>query len=144
MAVEEIVFPVPQVTDEDRAYWDGVQAGKLLIQKCLDCNHLQFFPRPRCVSCFSKNLGWQESKGTGTVYSFTTVSIPLNPAVRKHVEQGGAPPIFAKIDLDEGVRIISEIIDCQPEEVKIGAPVQVAYVEAKGTNFKLPKFRLVG
>lgn len=144
MVSEEIrTFPVPSITDEDREFWEGAQKNKFLLQKCLDCNKLQFFPRPVCVGCFSMNLGWQESAGVGTVYSFTPVTMPLHPAASKYVEETGIPFIFAAIDLDEGVRVMSEIIGCKPEEIKLGARVKVSFEEAKGTQFKLPKFRLM-
>jgi uncharacterized OB-fold protein len=144
MTSEQIsAFPIPSITDEDRAFWEGVQEGKFLIQKCLDCNKLQFFPRPRCVSCFSRNLGWQQSKGVGTVYSFTPVYIPLHPAVGQYLKETGILPISALIDLDEGIRIISEIVGSKPEDVKIGARVEVSFEEARGASFKLPKFHLM-
>lgn len=136
-------LPIPNITDEDRLFWEGVQHGKFLIQKCLDCNMLQFYPRFICIRCFGKNLGWQESRGVGTIYSFTPVLLPLHPVLRKKVEETKIPVLFAKIDLDEGVRIISEIVGSKLEDVKIGARVQLVFEEAEGTNFKLPKFRLI-
>jgi uncharacterized OB-fold protein len=89
------------------------------------------------------NLGWQESAGLGTVYSFTPVTMPLHPSASKYMEETGIPFIFAAIDLDEGVRVMSEIIGCKPEEIKLGARVKVSFEEARGTQFKLPKFRLM-
>jgi uncharacterized OB-fold protein len=144
MLNQDIVkFPIPTITEIDQGFWEGVQKGILYLQKCLDCNQLQFFPRPLCVHCFSANLGWQESNGTGSVYSFTIVYIPLVPVVRKHVESTGIPNIFALIDLDEGIRMVSQIVGCKPEDVKLGARVKVSFEEAQGTNFKLPRFQLI-
>jgi len=134
--------PLPAITDIDQEFWDGVRNNRLLIQKCLDCNRLQFFPRPVCVRCFSDNLGWQEAQGSGTVYSFTVVRVPRSPAFRKQVEETGVPIVFAAIDLDEGVRVMSQIIDCKPEEAELGARVGVTFEEVEGTDFKVPKFRL--
>ena len=141
---EQVVskFPVPEMTEVDKEYWEGAQKGILRVQKCLDCNRLQFFPRPLCVHCYSSNLGWQECKGTGTVYSFTIVSVPQDPVFRKHVKNTGVPIIFSLIDLDEGVRIVSEIVGCSPEEVELGARVKVTFEPITGTDFKLPKFKL--
>jgi len=135
-------FPVPVITEIDKGYWEGIQNGVLRIQKCLDCNRLQFFPRPLCVNCYSKNLGWQESKGTGAVYSFTVILVPQEPAFRESVKSTGVPIIFALIDLDEGVRITSEIIGCKPDEVKLGVRVKATFESIPGTDFKLPKFKL--
>ena len=143
MTVEEInPFPIPNITEEDRHFWEGAQEDKLLIQKCLECNTLQHFPRPVCIRCFSMNLGWQQSGGVGTVYSFAPVHMPLHSAVRKHLDKTGIAPIFARIDLDEGVRLITEIVGSKPENVKIGSRVKVCFEEAQGTDFKLPKFVL--
>src|SRR3989337_3561144 len=107
-------FPVPTITEIDKDYWEGVQKGILRLQKCLDCNRLQFFPRPVCIYCYSSNLGWQEAKGTGTVYSFPNIFVPQEPAFRERVKATGLPIIFALIDMDEGVRITSEIVGCRP------------------------------
>jgi len=134
--------PLPSITDIDREFWDGVNNNKLVVQKCLDCNTLQFFPRPVCVHCFGEKLGWQEVKGTGKVYSFTIVTVPRSPAFRKQVEQTGAPIIFAAIDLDEGIRMMSQIVDCKPGDVQIGSKVKAIFEQVEGTDFKVPKFRL--
>jgi uncharacterized OB-fold protein len=136
-------FPVPDVSDLDRPFWDGVQQGKLLLQKCLDCNRLQFFPRPVCVHCYSSNLDWQESCGLGEVYTFSLVYASPHPAVQKHIESTGLPAIFSIIELREGLRIISEVIGCSPEEIKLGSQVKLVCEEAQGTEFKLPKFSLI-
>ena len=135
-------FPVPTIEDRDRAFWMGVQKGILTVQKCQDCGKLQFFPRPVCLDCFSRNLGWHECKGTGRVYSFSIVNVPADPAMRKYVQETKTPFILAIVELDEKVRMLTEIIDCRPDEVKLGAPVRVAFREIPGTDFLLPVFRL--
>jgi hypothetical protein len=144
MATENsIEWPLPDVSSVDKAFWNEVQKGNFILQKCQDCGRLQFLPRPVCINCFSKNLGWQKSKGTGTVYSFTEVFVPVRPGPRQYVEKSGVPILFAAIDLDEGVRALSEIVDCKPDEVQIGSRVQVTFEKATGTDFTLPKFRLI-
>jgi len=144
MATEDrVAWPLPDIASVDKPFWEEAQKGNFVLQKCQDCGRLQFLPRPVCVNCFSRKLGWQQSEGTGNIYSFTSVYVPVRPAPRKQVEKTGVPIIFAAIDLDEGVRVLSEIVDCLPEEVKLGARVKVCFEEAPGTNFKLPKFRLI-
>jgi len=69
--------------------------------------------------------------------------MPLHPASRKHVEETGVPFIFSIIKLDEGIRIFSEVVGSKYEELKIGVQVKVSFEEVNGTNFKLPKFRLI-
>jgi len=144
MATEDrVAWPLPDIASVDKPFWEEAQKGNFVLQKCQDCGRLQFLPRPVCVNCFSRKLGWQQSEGTGSIYSSTSVYVPVRPAPRKQVEETGVPIIFAAIDLDEGVRVLSEIVDCLPEEVKLGARVKVCFEEAPGTNFKLPKFRLI-
>ena len=83
MTREEVgTLPLPSIVEIDQAFWEGVQKDSLTLQKCLDCQRLQFFPRPVCVHCFSSNLGWQQSNGTGSIYSFTIVYVPQHPVAR--------------------------------------------------------------
>ncbi len=135
-------WPLPDVANVDRAFWEEVQKGNFVLQKCQDCGRLQFLPRPACINCFSRNLGWQRSEGIGRIYSFTEVYVPVRPAPRKQVEESGIPIIFAAIDLDDGVRALSEIVGSRADEIQIGDRVQVSFEKA-GTDFQLPKFRLV-
>jgi len=136
-------WPLPDVANVDKPFWDAVQDEKFLLQKCRECGRLQYLPRPVCVDCFSMDLDWQESEGTGKIYSFTHVFAPVRPGPRKQVSETGVPIILAAIDLDEGVRAMSEIVDCKPEEIRTGHRVRVCFCKAPGVDFKLPKFRLV-
>lgn len=142
-AQEQAAWPLPDMAITDKPFWDEVQKDKLVLQKCHDCGRLQYLPRPVCVNCFSRNLGWQQSSGTGTIYSLTGIAVPRAPASRKQVEETGIPIIYAAIDLDEGVRVISEIIGSKPEGVKLGDRVKVCFQEAPGTDFKLPRFQII-
>jgi len=141
-AQEKAVWPLPDMASTDKPFWEEVQKDKLVLQKCNDCGRLQYLPRPVCVNCFSRNLGWQESSGTGSIYSLTGIAVPRAPASRKQVEETGIPIIYAAIDLDEGVRVISEVIGSKPEEVKLGDRVKVCFEEAPGTDFKLLRFQI--
>jgi len=135
-------WPLPDVASVDKPFWDEAQKGNFVLQKCQDCGRLQFLPRPVCINCFSRNLGWQPSRGTGTIYTFSEVFVARSPAIMKQVQESGVPVIHAVIDLDEGVRATSEIVGCKPEEVQIGGRVQVCFDKAPGTDFNMPKFRL--
>ena len=141
-AEEKAVWPLPDMAVTDKPFWEEAQKDKLVLQKCNDCGRLQYLPRPVCINCFSRNLGWQQSGGTGTIYSLTGIAVPRAPASRKQVEETGIPIIYAAIDLDEGVRVISEIIGSKPDEVKLGDRVKVCFQEAPGTDFKLPRFQI--
>jgi uncharacterized OB-fold protein len=136
-------WPLPDVCSTDKPFWDSVQEEKLLLQKCTLCGRLQFLPRPVCLDCFSMHLDWQESEGIGKIYSFTSIFVPMQPGPRKRVEETGTPMVFAAVDLREGVRVLSEIVDCNPDEIRLGADVRVCFRPAPGTSFKLPKFVLL-
>ena len=140
---EKASWPLPDVAAVDKPFWDAVQNGNFLLQKCKRCGRLQFLPRPVCLDCFGMDLDWQESEGIGKIYSYTSVFAPMRPAPRRQVDETGVPIIFAAVDLNEGVRVLSEIVDCQPDEIKIGADVRVCFYKAPGTSFKLPKFKLL-
>jgi uncharacterized protein len=137
-----ITFPVPAATEMDRPFWEGIQKEVLSVQKCRDCGQLQFFPRPVCVNCFSTSLGWDRCRGTGKIYTFTVVNVPTDPAMRKYVQETKSPFILAIIELEEGVRMMSEIVDSKPDQIRIGAPVTVAFRQVRGADFKLPVFRI--
>jgi uncharacterized OB-fold protein len=136
-------WPLPQVIDVDREFWNGIQAGRLLIPKCRDCGRRHFFPRPACPECLGANLEWEPASGRGTVYSFSLVRVPRAPAVRAHVEATGVPVIFVEVRLNEGVRVLAQLVGTRPEDVTLGMPVAVAFEPPPGTEFKLPCFRPV-
>jgi len=140
---ETLKKPLPVITDIDKEFWEGAQSNKLLFQKCSDCKRFQLFPRPVCVYCFGSNLSWEESQGDGTVYAFTQVRWSPIPLFMKQIEEAGKPYVLATIDLDEGVRMISRIIGCEPDKVKQGMRVKVTFVEINGTGFKVPYFQPV-
>jgi len=77
------------------------------------------------------------------IYSITGIAVPRAPASIKKVQETGVPIIYVAIDLDDGVRVLSEIVGSKPEEVALGDRVKVCFEEAPGTDFKLPKFQLV-
>lgn len=114
----------------DTVYREGLNEGKINIQKCNDCNKHIFFPRVHCPHCYGSSLEWHEASGNGTVYSTTVV--------HRKPERGGDYNI-ALVDLAEGVRMMSRVDDIDPAKVSIGMPVS-AYVGdvdgAPGVLFK--------
>ena len=85
-------------------FWDGARAGKLLIQKCGDCNHHQFYPRPFCLACSSARVGWVEASGRGVVYSQTEVHMQASPDLTP-------PYVVAVVELDEGPKMMTNIVN---------------------------------
>lgn len=127
--------PVEQVFDEQ--FWEGVRNHELLLQECRDCGHRPYPPRSKCPACFG-DLDWFEATGHGTVYSFGIVHRPNQPAVfAEHT-----PILIAIIELEEGPRLVSNIVGCDPAEVAIGDRVAVVF-EDVDDDVTLPKFELV-
>lgn len=127
--------PLPVVQDFTRPFWEATKAGKLLVQTCNVCKSPIFFPRDRCPECWSQDLSWTEASGKGEVYAF---SITYEGVEAPFVED--LPIVLAWIDLPEGIRMQTNIVDCDPEEVHIGMPVEVTFKKATD-EITLPYFR---
>lgn len=128
--------PQPHPVPWDAAFWDGASRGKLLIQHCADCGHLQFYPRPACVACFSPNVGWRESAGTGEVYSYTAVRAPLDAVFKEEV-----PIYLVDVILAEGVRVLARLAGPEPEALEIGDPVTVELMANEPDGVPVPYAR---
>ena len=114
-------------------FFDGAREGKLFIQRCGDCGKYQFYPRKVCVHCGSLAVEWAEASGRGVVHTFTVVHRGM-PGWR---EEG--PYVAAIVELDEGARMTTNIVECSPSDVKIDMPVEVVFVDEG--QYVLPRFR---
>jgi uncharacterized protein len=114
-------------------FWEGVEAGELRIQRCSSCGQLRHPPRPMCPNCRSLDWDFVVSSGLGVVYSFVVHHRPEVPG-REH------PFTVGLVELEEGTRIVGNIVDCPPADVRVGMPVQIAFVpNSKGQT--LPHWR---
>ena len=129
-------WPIPQITDENGAFWTGGRDGELLITRCTSCGYWIHPPSPRCPKCLSDRIEPSAVSGRGTVYSYTINRQAWVPGLE-------VPFVIAIVELDEqpGLRLMTNIVDCTPEEVEIGMPVEVAFVE-RGEAF-VPIFHKV-
>ena len=127
--------PIPPVTAWSEPYWKAAQQGKLLIQKCGECGRHVFYPRIACPFCFSDRLGWVEASGRGTVYSFSVVENNAPSAFAAEV-----PFVIAIVRLEEGVRMMTNIVGCDPKTVRGEMPVEVVF-ERLTDDLRLPKFK---
>lgn len=118
----DMTKPMPEVQPWSEKFWEGTKNGKLLIQTCKSCKSKIFYPRKYCPECWSKELDWIEGSGKGTVYSFTTAYSMVEPRFMDEL-----PYTIAYVDLKEGVRLMTRIVECKPEEIKIGMEVEVVY-----------------
>ena len=127
--------PLPVADVETRPFWEACQSGKLTLQKCTECGHIRFPPTTYCSKCRSARHQWIESSGNGRVFSWIVVRHP----VPRDVYAKDVPYVVALIELEEGVRIPSNIIGCTPEEVTANMPVSVVF-RAVTPDITLPLF----
>jgi uncharacterized OB-fold protein len=129
--------PVPIVNPWARPFWEAARERRLLIQHCRDCHKHVFYPRVACPHCFSGNLEWVQASGRGTVYSYTVVYANAPSAFIADI-----PYVVAVIQLAEGVRMLSNIVECDLDALRCDMPVEVTF-ERLNDEFTLPKFRPV-
>ena len=128
--------PLPGISDDTRFFWDGARAGKLLIQRCKGCGELRHPPGPVCPSCHSFEWDTLEASGRGTVYSFVVMHYPEVPPFEH-------PNPIVLVELQEGTRLISQIVGIAPGDVQIGQAVQVEFNTFNDGELVLPQFRPV-
>jgi uncharacterized protein len=126
--------PLPTPNTFSKPFWDATLRHELVLQKCLECGTFRYYPRPRCPECLSANSEWTKLSGRGVVYSFTVVHRPLARWFKDKV-----PLVCAVIELEEGVRMVSNVEGIDPAEVVIGLPVQATF-EDVDEQITLPKF----
>jgi len=129
-------LPVP--TPETAPYWEACHDHRLLIQKCADCGKYQFYPRSICSHCTSTNIIWVEAAGCGTVISYTIMHRAISEGYAKT-----GPRVLALIRLEEDVQMMSNIVECDPEQVKIGMAVEVTF-EDWSDEISMPMYRPAG
>ncbi len=122
----------PSMTPDTQFFWDGVREHRLLIQRCAGCGALRHPPRPMCPACQSLDWDTIEATGRGSVYSFV---IPRHPPLPWFPD----PYVVALVDLDEGTRIVSNVIGTTPDAVTVGMPVEVRFEHFDG-DLVLPLF----
>jgi uncharacterized OB-fold protein len=126
------LMPTPNA--ESEAFWQGCNEGRLLIQRCGACGHHQFYPRLLCTACASADVGWHEAAGSGRVKSFTIIRRPVTEAYAADV-----PYVVALIELAEGPTMMSNVIGCDAEDVRIGMEVSVEF-ERRTREIAVPVF----
>lgn len=116
-------------------FWEACARGELLLQFCPNCERFQHYPRPICVRCGSLSWTWRRASGQGKIYSFTVVRQNGMPGFREET-----PYILAQVELVEGVRMTTNVVDCAPETARIGLEVEVVF-ERLAEDLAVPKFR---
>ena len=134
-AAAKIKRPAPGVSDDNRFFWEGLKEGKLLIQRCKSCGDLHHPPGPVCPQCHSFDWDTVEASGQGTGYSFVVMHYPEVPPFDH-------PNPIGLVELQEGVRVIAQLVGVKPGEVQIGQKVQVEFNTFDG-DLTLAQFRPV-
>jgi uncharacterized OB-fold protein len=106
----------PLLNVGDERYFEAAKQGKLLLKKCASCGEVHYFPRGICPFCFSSKVDWVEAKGTGTIYSYSVSR-----------RAGPIPYCIAYVALDEGVTMMTNIVDCDLDTVRIGQRVKLTF-----------------
>lgn len=113
-------IPAPKVLPESLPYWQAADEGRLLVKRCQSCGQFHHYPRDICPHCLSSDTVWENAAGTGTVYSFSTMGV------------GDAAYTLAFVTLDEGVTLMTNLVDCDPATVRIGDRVRVVFQPSQG------------
>ena len=131
--MQEGVRPAPVLTDDNHEFWEAARDGRLVAQRCSSCERLRHPPRPMCPHCHSLDHQLVELSGRGVVYSYALLHHPRNPRF-------DYPVVAALVDLDEGVRLVTNLVDVEPSDVRIGLPVTVAFAPT-ADEMAVPVFR---
>jgi uncharacterized protein len=128
-----LVRQAPIVTDDSAVFWDAAAEGRLVAQRCGTCGKLRHPPRPMCPECHALDVEAVELSGRGTLYSYAVLHHPQHPAFEY-------PVLAALVDLDEGVRLVSNLVEVEPADVAIGMRLQATFVPTTDDR-AVPVFR---
>ncbi|MFZ4584124.1 MAG: Zn-ribbon domain-containing OB-fold protein [Acidimicrobiia bacterium] len=131
-------FDLPTPDADTQPFWDGCRDGKLLVKQCGDCNAVHYYPRSFCPSCWSENVDWLEVSGTGTLYTYSVVRRNDLPPFNERT-----PYVAAIVELDEGPRIMTNIVDTDFDALQIGMRVQAKF-QAISDDVTIPVFAPAG
>lgn len=131
--------PVPVPTPETRPYWEAAKRHELVLPRCRQCKTMHFYPRGICPDCMSSDIAWEQVSGKGTVHTFTVVHRGLKDFPL------GSPYVIAMVELDEGPRLMTNLVDVEPDATKItiGMRVEVTFADVTPTATLL-HFKPVG
>jgi uncharacterized protein len=129
--------PVPVPDEISAPFFNGAREGKLMLQHCSGCDRWSFPVRERCPHCFAARLEWRQATGRGTLYTFTVRHQVMNPGFASAV-----PYNVAQVDLEEGVRMVSNVVGIRNDALRVGMKLEAVF-EDVGESVSLPKFRPV-
>ena len=133
-APKTIPAPAPQINVETKHFWDATTEGKLLLAHCNECDVIIWYPKLFCSECGSFDISWVEASGKGSIYSFT-----INR--RGQGDYRDMAYVLAYVELEEGPRVLTNIVDCDPETLSVGQAVQVVFHPTADGSAALPRFK---
>ena len=125
--------PAPGADPETEPYWKATHEGRLMVQRCTACGAHQLYPRWRCLRCRGQ-VEWVDAGGGGTVYSFTVIRQNFSRSFRHLI-----PYVVALVDLDEGPRLMTNLVGIEPDDVRIGMRVRARF-ERVSEDASIPLF----
>ena len=135
--MDTVAKPVPEVTTELRPFFTAAREGRLVVQRCRKCGHRRFPPREICSRCLARDAEWVPSSGRGTVLSYNVMHQVYHPGFAAEV-----PYAVVLVELEDGARMISNVVDCPLERVHVGLRVEATFQE-RTSEIVLPVFRPV-
>lgn len=126
--------PVPEVTPETETFWCGASEGRFLLSECRECGLVYHYPRALCPDCFGEDVAWREANGEGRIYSYSIARQASG------WPDAALPLVVAYVELVEGPRVMTNVIDCEPEAVAVGVPVETRFVPTDQEDVSIPVF----
>lgn len=133
--INEYQKPLPVPDEASQPFFTGAREQRLLIQRCSTCGTVMWPVKARCINCLGREVNWVQASGKGELYSFVLMHQVYHPGFASEV-----PYNLAEVDLAEGLRIITNIVGCSHEELRIGMPLEVTF-EVITDEITLPRFK---
>ena len=127
--------PIPPTSALTQPYWDAAGRGEMAVQRCEQCEHRPFPPRATCPNCGGSSLSWSPVSGRANVYSYTVAHRPPHPVFAAQL-----PLVVAIVELEEGPRMVTNIVGCDPADVEVGMAVEFTSEPIDDTDMVLPVF----
>jgi uncharacterized protein len=128
-------FDLPTADPETQPFWDAAADGRLLLRRCAACGNAHFYPRSFCPECWSEDVSWEEASGRATLYTWSVVYSNDLPPFGERV-----PYVAAVVDLAEGPRMMTNVVDCAFDALAVGMDLTVTF-EQRTDDLALPVFR---
>jgi uncharacterized protein len=133
-AVTTVRFDLPTPEGDTIEFWDAAREERLLIRHCLDCDAYSYYPRPFCPKCWSEHIDWYQAGGEGTLYTWSVIYNNDQPPFRDRV-----PYVAAIVDLAEGPRMMTNVVDCPFDELRVGMALRVTF-QPISDDYTIPVF----